>query len=337
MTSQRHADRDRPTATARPTARPVTEALPTRNGLVEFKALPGSPLPTEHVVKAVHITPALAQDWLDRFADPMKRYIRPDRVGDYADKMTAGEWIEMSKHNIEFIANGNGTTLSDGHHRLRAIVVSGVSLWFEVHFAAPPASRRAEGVRLARSAGDMLRMEGLTAYQSEIGAGVRGALLYEQTGGTDIRWRKSVVNIPDSEDITLSWLDDPTLWVAVASATKNAASGWPVGMAQSSVTAFVFLVEKAHPGEGYDFLKSVINGGGPIDGRGRTILAIFNQMLHVRPSTVKASTKSGTALEWSRFVLAVLIRAYNANRVGAHNFQRPEWLTPNPFMLDKVR
>jgi hypothetical protein len=308
-----------------------------RNGLYEYALKPGQPVPTEHVVKAVKITPALAQDWLDRYADPLKRHIRPDKVGNYADKMTAGDWLEMSKHNIEFIANGVGTTLSDGHHRLKAITVSGVSLWLEVHFGAPPASRRAEGVRLARSAGDMLRMEGCITYQAEIGAGVRIALLAEQTGGTDIRWRKSTVHIPDSEDITLAWLDDSHLWNGVAAFTKGVSTGWPVGMAQASVTAFVFLVEKKYPTEGFAFIKDVVNGGGPIDGRGRTVLAIFNQMLHIRPKTVPMSKRSGTALEWTRFTLAVLVRAFNAHRAHAHNFQRPEWETTNPFMLDKVR
>ena len=317
--------------TATPT---VTSSKPLtllRNGIAELSIKPGQPIPTERVAKAVHITPALAQDWLDRYADPDRRNIRPARINAYAAKMTAGTWVEMAK-NIEFTLNG-ASRLSDGHHRLKAIVTSGVSLWFEVHFAADPRSRHIEGVRLARSPGDMLKMEGCPAYCMEIAAGAKNVILYEATAGTDTRWRKGGVTLPDAEYVVLHWLDEPALYALAASEAKAAAGSWPRDTAQAVMTAFTYLAEQAHPGMGVPFLNDAANGRGPTDGRGKTVLGILIQMLR---SGVGGPSHSGTQLEWNRFTLAVMVRAFNAHVAGKKSFQRPEWGT-KPFTLDKIR
>jgi hypothetical protein len=323
------------TQTATRTKGPAIRPTPVRNGLAEADLKPGDPVPTDRVATAVLINGPLASDWLSRYADPNKRHIRPNKVSDYADKMTDGEWLEMSK-TIEFITNGGGSThLSDGHHRLRAVAQSGCSLWFEVKFGEPPQSRRIEGVRLSRSPGDMLRMEGCPGYYSEIGAGVRNALLYRQTVGTDIRWRASLVSIPDSEDIVLTWMDDPLLWNAVAPACKALVTSWPVGTSQGAMTGFVFLAEKAYPGQGLAFLALIASGAGPRDGRGKSVLGIFLQTARVRP-VVKRTKRSGTQLDWNRFSMTVLVRAFNAYVAGKATFQRPEW-SDRPFVLEKIR
>jgi hypothetical protein len=313
-----------------------------RNGLAELNVKPGDYVPTQRVAMAVRITPALAQDWLNRYADPQRRHIRPAKVGNYADKMAANDWLEMSKA-IEFITNGVNTPsthLSDGHHRLRAIVQSGVTLWFEVKFGEPPQSRRIEGVRLTRSPGDMLRMEGCSGYYSEIAAGIRNALIYEQTVGTDIRWRVSLITMPDAEDVVLKWLDDPVLWLTVAPVCKGLVTSWPTGMSQGAVTTFTFLAEKVYPGDGIAFIKQAAGGAGPRDGRGRVVLSIFMQLLRIRP-VIRGSVRSGTQKDWDRYTLAVLIRAFNAWKAGRTTFARPEWeataSTTKPFILEKVR
>lgn len=307
-----------------------------RNGLAELRIKPGDHVTTERVAMAVHITPELAQDWMDRFADPQKRHIRPAKVADYSEKMLHGDWLEMAK-TIEFIASGDGLThLSDGHHRLKAIVASGVPLWFEVHFGAPPQARRIEGVRLTRSPADMLRMEGCPGYYSEVSSGVRNAMLFDQTVGTDIRWKASSVDIPDAEDIVLYWLEKPTMWNDIVPVTKGLISSWPVGMAQGAITAFVYHAERLHPGKGVEFVKIAAAGQGPIDGRNRTCLSIFLQMLRVRPA-IEMSRRGGTQLDWNRYTMAVLIRAFNVWIVGKTSFLRPEWSTSKAFPLDKIK
>jgi hypothetical protein len=329
--------------TTAPLPKGASRGVTLRNGLAELRIKPGDYVPTGRVAMAVHITPAIAQDWLNRYADPNKRHIRPAKVGNYADKMAAGDWLEMSK-TIEFISNGGTakptTHLSDGHHRLKAVVQSGIDLWFEVKFGEPPQSRRIEGVRLSRSPGDMLRMEGCSGYYSEIAAGIRNALIYEQTVGTDIRWRNSLINMPDAEDVVLKWLDDPALWLTVAPVCKGLVTSWPTGMSQGAVTTFTFLAEKAYPGDGIAFIKLASGGAGPRDGRGRVVLSIFMQLLRIRP-VVRSTVRSGTQKDWDRYTLAVLIRAFNAWKAGRTTFQRPEWeanaSTTKPFILEKVR
>ena len=111
-------------------------------------------------------------------------------------------------------------------------------------------------MRLSRSPGDMLRMEGCTGYYSEIGAGVRNALLYDQTVGTDMRWRASLVDIPDSEDIVLYVARRPgSVGRSSLPTAKGLVTSWPTGTAQGAITGFTFLAEKAYPGKGIAFLN----------------------------------------------------------------------------------
>lgn len=68
------------------------------------------------------ITPALAQRWLD--ATPGNRRERAKRVEQWARDMRAGRW----RLNGEAIILDRDGRLLDGHHRCRAIVLSGVAV-----------------------------------------------------------------------------------------------------------------------------------------------------------------------------------------------------------------
>ena len=53
------------------------DSLVLRHGLAEIELQPGDGVPTERIAKAVLINGPLASDWLNRYADPQKRHIRP--------------------------------------------------------------------------------------------------------------------------------------------------------------------------------------------------------------------------------------------------------------------
>lgn len=73
------------------------------------------------------VTPAMAAALLER--TPHARPINASRVRRYADDMIAGRWLETA----ETIKQETDGTVVNGHHRLRAVVLSGVATWF--HFA----------------------------------------------------------------------------------------------------------------------------------------------------------------------------------------------------------
>ena len=73
-------------------------------------------------VEQVLITPILAQKLLD--SSKGNRSIRKMRVDGYAKQMASGEWHDNGD-TVRVYADG---CLQDGHHRLAAIVKSGVPM-----------------------------------------------------------------------------------------------------------------------------------------------------------------------------------------------------------------
>lgn len=73
-------------------------------------------------VEQVLITPKLAQDMLN--SSKGNRSIRPSRVDTHARQMIAGEWHDNGD-TVRVYGDGS---LQDGHHRLAAIVKSGVPM-----------------------------------------------------------------------------------------------------------------------------------------------------------------------------------------------------------------
>jgi hypothetical protein len=68
------------------------------------------------------ITPAKAKKMLE--LNICNRNLRPGRVNEYANEMTAGRWMETGQ-GIVFLEDG---TVGDGQHRLWAIIQSGVTI-----------------------------------------------------------------------------------------------------------------------------------------------------------------------------------------------------------------
>lgn len=79
---------------------------------------------SEVTSKKMVITPAIAQDWLDN-RNSHNRHMSEKRADAYAQAMRDGKWKGCSNDDITFDENG---ILTNGQHRLRAIVKSGVSI-----------------------------------------------------------------------------------------------------------------------------------------------------------------------------------------------------------------
>lgn len=77
------------------------------------------------------VTPELAAKWLQQSGG--NRDLDPLRVAAYEEAMRRGEW-RLNAQGIIFDVNGN---LTNGHHRLEAVVRSGVTVEFSVTFNQP--------------------------------------------------------------------------------------------------------------------------------------------------------------------------------------------------------
>ena len=83
---------------------------------------------------AMLVTPAVAARMLER--TPYERPINAGRVRRYADDLIAGRWLETGE-TIKLTSDG---TLLNGHHRMRAIVLSGVTTWLYVAKGVSPSA-----------------------------------------------------------------------------------------------------------------------------------------------------------------------------------------------------
>lgn len=101
------------------------------------------------------ITPEMAMDFLKR-SNPNNRNIAIDRIKMYVSDMRNGRWDEGACSPIVFNEDG---MLVDGHHRLRSVALSGVSVEFPVITGASNKSFLYDRGR-GRSTKDILVMRG---------------------------------------------------------------------------------------------------------------------------------------------------------------------------------
>lgn len=74
--------------------------------------------------RKMSITPAIAKDWIDNH-NTHNRHISDKRVNAYAQAMLDGKWIGCGNDDITFDENG---ILTNGQHRLKAVIQSGVTI-----------------------------------------------------------------------------------------------------------------------------------------------------------------------------------------------------------------
>lgn len=108
--------------------------------------------------KFIVVTPAVARKFLEK-----NKHNRPFREGtaiEYATAMEAGEWEETCDP-IRFDTDGN---LSDGQHRLHAIILSGVPQKMLVVYGLASSAFDAMDNGRKRTPGDMLGRRGESRY-----------------------------------------------------------------------------------------------------------------------------------------------------------------------------
>ena len=83
--------------------------------------------------KEMLITPIIAKEWIENYSFENQRKVRPHWVSFLADEMKSGGF--QSHTSIQVVIDRNGHhTVTDGQHRLRAIVQSGIPQVFLVVF-----------------------------------------------------------------------------------------------------------------------------------------------------------------------------------------------------------
>lgn len=81
-------------------------------------------------VHQVNVTPEIAQAWLAAHIFDGQRKIRPSHVSHLADQMKSGDFLPYT--TLEFVFSNGQKHLTDGQHRLAAVVRSGIAQPFIV-------------------------------------------------------------------------------------------------------------------------------------------------------------------------------------------------------------
>jgi hypothetical protein len=104
--------------------------------------------------EAITITPKLAESILA--TSNGNRPLKTAKVASYARDMKAGNWCL----NGESIIVDSSGSLVDGHHRLRACILSGLPFQSMVVWGAPPDAQKTVDMGASRSASDALHFYG---------------------------------------------------------------------------------------------------------------------------------------------------------------------------------
>lgn len=118
--------------------------------------VPDQTSPKMRKVEKVFITPAQAASWLEL---NVRNRIMDFKVwGQYAEDMRNGRWM----YNFQPIIFSSDNTLIDGQHRLKAVVASGVPIYADVVFDAPPDIMATVDIGFVRTVAHSASLAGVT-------------------------------------------------------------------------------------------------------------------------------------------------------------------------------
>lgn len=183
------------------------------------------------------IGPKEAAKYLER--NQNNRPMRSRTVARYASMMSRGQWM-LTHEAIAFDTTGE---LTDGQHRLAAIVESGASAQFTVTRGVEPATYEVIDSGVRRSLGDRLQQRE-APYYAVASAGLRYYLLYGLN--RDLRWTATGTLVSDKDVLALYERLGAEL-VSEAGAAAMAASAPEVRITRTSAFAAYLLFKEADP------------------------------------------------------------------------------------------
>lgn len=248
------------------------------------------PTPTAEVYL---VTPAVAKRWLKR--NVRNRPIRDRVVNAYARDMVAGNW-RMTGEAIKFDTNG---ALSDGQHRLTAVVKAGISVHMLVVRGILPESQAVMDSGSKRSQSDALTLNG-TANAPLIVSTARLGLRYPELGFVSA---SDVVKSPTNSEVAAFIEDNPSIHRSTEMGHRFYRSG--IDAAPSVISLCYMRLAVIDIWAASEFFASTaeMRTNGPGDPR----LALARRLSALRADKVRRDT----AVE-----LSLILRAWNKWRKG---------------------
>ena len=242
-------------------------------------------------IDVLTVTPAIAREWLAR--NSHNRSIRERKVEEYARDMQSGEW-RVNGETIKFSADG---TLLDGQHRLRAVIAADLPVQLIVVTGLDSGTQATMDAGAKRTAADAFSLDGEKHAQT-LAAVIRRAWAWERGD-----YKLSMNAVPTTAESARFLTDHPEIRRSAEIAVQVRHQYRYV--LPTSVGVAHFLFSRISAADAAFFFVRL--GDGAELPLGHPILTLRKRLLSDAASQKKTP---------DHFQLALLIRAWNAMRVG---------------------
>lgn len=248
---------------------------------------------TENRVRALQITPEIAETWLQR--NTHNRNIRPHVVEHYAQDMRAGNWVSNGE-TIKFSVEG---VLIDGQHRVSAVVASGATVTMLVVTGLAGEVQDTIDTGRKRTAGDALTLHGERDAHS-LAAVVRRAVLWDAKIMIFSGGGKTLVSNSD----TIEFLDaHPEIRHSLSVARTVRKGGL---MAPASIMGLAHWIFSGIDATDCDWFFARVADGADLPAS-HPVLHLRKRLMEVLPGGRRYSEE---------YLLAFTIKTWNAYRAG---------------------
>lgn len=210
----------------------------------------------------VVVTPDMAPEWLTK--NVRNRSVSRSRVAAYASDMRAGRW-QLTAEPIAFDEDGY---LSNGQHRLLAVIAAGVPVKFTVVWGVPKSNFEVIDQGWTRQLGQILTLHGV-AHGNTVAAASRIIVRYERFPGIVWSTTSTLITTAEAEEYALAHQVTCVDRSALLRAKFVTASAW---------SAFAHIVQEQAPSaDSWDeFHRGVVEGIGLSPGDPRLALRNFS-------------------------------------------------------------
>lgn len=227
------------------------------------------------------------------------RSLRPTAIAQMASQMQKGEWA-LTGEPIIFSLDGS---LIDGHHRLTAVVQSGVSILSIIVEGIPQGAFAYIDIGIIRTPGDIFGLAGIVDSNNSAAA-VRSMLEYRAAvGSISISALQGAKN-PSKAHLMELWMKDQEQWQEAASLAGRIYKA--LHASRAMMTGMVFLFLSVDSKMARAFCEDVISGAELVEG---------NPALTFRNNLMRASNTK-LAESNRRSLMVKFCQCWNAYRKG---------------------
>lgn len=219
------------------------------------------------------------------------RLPKTGKIPSYARDMQTGRWNSDSGETIKVDVNGR---LIDGQNRLQAVIMSGMSIEFDIAYDVPTEAMKVIDSGATRSAGDVLHIDG-TPNRMRVAGIVRWSILWDAKIFTG---RGGTFN-PTHTEIIERYRSEAALYDG-ATQRANDCQRLGLGTGGSAGTAH-YLFSRIDPEWTHQFFDQYISGANLVANCGP--LALRNKMARRKIDRITRAEE-----------LALFVRAWNAWR-----------------------